>query len=253
MLRSALEHYRRQQRITALGLTEARRGATRGSGAVIRALARYQAASIALTMEFSSAELQEQGIDAPPQGQVVPAALLTSGAASSQMLARTANAFAFDRLIATLINDAGRTAATVDLGRRPALTGHVRSLNPPSCSRCAVLAGRVYRYSTGFLRHPGCDCLMTPTTESAGRDLILDGEQAVRDGQVRGLSSADREALGAGGDLGQVVNVRRQGAGLTVGSSVVARAGRPTPQGILSASPSREDAIERLRAAGYLT
>lgn len=34
--------------------------------------------------------------------------------------------------------------------------GYVRVLNPPSCGRCAILAGRFYRWSAGFQRHPMC-------------------------------------------------------------------------------------------------
>jgi hypothetical protein len=189
-----------------------------------------------------------------PVGRVATGALLTLGSAIADRLEQAQTNAAFDAIVLSLVQDAGRTAAAVDVGRRPAVTGYVRSLNLPSCSRCAVLAGRVYRHSTGFLRHPRCDCLMTPTTGDIGPELVLDPADAIADGQITGLSRADLDALDAGADLGQVVNVRRKAAGLTVGTSVVTRAGRLTPQGVMrAAGDDRDRAIELLREHGYIT
>lgn len=251
MLTSALDQYRQQQRLTTLGLRQARRVATRGAGAVSRVVATYQVAAIALALGSTGGILAEQGIEAPATAGVTPAALLT-GSAASGLLDQVETPDAFDRLILTLLADAGRTAAAVDLARRPALSGYVRSLNPPSCGRCAVLAGRVYRYSTGFLRHPRCDCLMTPTTTAIGKDLVTDPTDLIERGLIRGLSQGDREALSNGANLGKVVNIRRRAAGLTVGSSVIRRGKRLTPQGILRIASDRAQAIELLRRHGYL-
>jgi hypothetical protein len=251
MLTSAREQYAEQQRISALGLRQARRAATRGTAAVAAVLSGYQLHAAALTFDSTAAILAEQSIEAPSAGTASLSAV-TTGAAAIQLLDQVQTDVAFDRLILSLIQDAGRTATAVDIGRRPALTGYVRSLNLPSCSRCAILAGRVYRYSTGFQRHPACDCLMTPTTESAGRDLVLDPTDAIKSGQIRGLSKGDHEALDAGADLGQVVNVRRKQAGLRVGSSVIARGDRLTPQGILRIASDRDEVLRLLRQHRYL-
>lgn len=253
MLTSALDQYRQQQRISALALREARRKATRGSVVVAGVLANYQMEAAALTFASTPAVIAEQGIAAPTVGTASLTALLTTTPASVDLLSKVATEAAFDTLILALVQDAGRTAAVVDIGRRPAITGYVRSLNLPSCSRCAILAGRVYRHSTGFQRHPRCDCLMTPTTQSAGRDLVLDATDAIKDGQIRGLSKGDSEALDAGANLGQVVNVRRKQAGLTVGSSVYSRAGRITPQAIMRTAETRQQVIDLLRANRYIT
>lgn len=251
MLTSAREQYRQQQRLTALAVRQARRVEPRGIGEVLRTLTAYQFGSITLSIETAADILAEQGIEAPARAGISPASLLSGGGASVLInAARTPEAF--DRLIASLVQDAGRTAAAVDVARRPALTGYVRSLNPPSCGRCAILAGRVYKYSTGFQRHPLCDCLMTPTTDAAGQDLITDPTDLVDRGLVNGLSKGDMFALENGADLGQVVNVRRKKAGLTVGSSVIKRAGRLTPQGVLEVASDREQAIELLKRYGYL-
>ena len=252
MLTAASEHYQQQQRVSALALREARRNQSRSLVGLAQIIGAYQVAAITLTLGSTPSELAEQGIDAPSEGTVNRGALLTPGQAIVDRFTVAQSEAAFDALVLSLVQDAGRTAATVDIARRPAITGYVRSLNTPSCSRCAVLAGRVYRYSTGFQRHPRCDCLMTPTTLAAGKDLVLDPTDAIRDGRITGLSSGDREALDNGADLGQVVNVRRKEAGLTVGSSVVARAGRLTPQGVMRTASSREQSIDLLRRFGYL-
>jgi len=58
------------------------------------------------------------------------------------------------RIAGTQVQDTGRAAVAVGMVTRPSVTGWIRMLNPPSCGRCAVLAGRRYRVSEGFLRHP---------------------------------------------------------------------------------------------------
>lgn len=65
-------------------------------------------------------------------------------------------ASALDMIVRTQVADAGRAADQAALVARPAAGGYVRLLVPPSCSRCAILAGRWYRYSAGFSRHPRC-------------------------------------------------------------------------------------------------
>lgn len=251
MLATARRQYVRQQQIAALGLRQARRVAPRGSRTVAGVVGRYQVASALLALEFAPLVLGEQGIPAAAEGRVATASVLT-GSAAALMLDQAETDAAFDRLVLSLIQDAGRTAQSVDSATRPAVTGYVRSLNPPSCSRCAILAGRVYRHSSGFLRHPRCDCLMTPTNEAVGAELVTDPMQMFRDGQIRGLSAADVQAVNGGADLAQVVNIRRKAAGLTVGSSVVARAGRPTPAGIYRLASDRAEALALFRRFGYV-
>lgn len=205
-----------------------------------------------LAAQSAGLMLAEQVIPDEAAGAVVPAAFIT-GAAIAQMLDEISTDAAFDRLIATLVQDAGRTAMSVAGAVRPAVTGHVRYLNLPSCSRCVILAGRVYRYSDGFQRHPLCDCQMVLTTEEAGADLVSDPMEALERGLVRGLSQDDIAALELGADLGQVVNVRRKKAGLTTGSSVMSRGGRLTPAGIFRLASDRAEVIALLRRFGYIT
>lgn len=251
MLKSARNHYRSNQRLIALALRQVRRSSSDLQAAAV--IAAYQAEAVALALAAVAAEMLEQGMVGPVLGRINQQALLTDSRAVVGMLQSSGNRQAIDRLTQTLVADAGRTASSVDIARRPVVTGHVRMLNLPSCSRCAVLAGRVYRWSTGFQRHPKCDCVMVPTTLALGNDLTLDGRKAALDGQVEGLSKADLQAIEAGADLGQVVNVRRRNAGLVTGSSVMDRAGRPTPAGIMAVSNGDRDmAVRLLKRHGYL-
>lgn len=252
MLATSRKQYERQQRITAQGLVAARRVAARGSVAVAGSLRAYQAASVSLSLEMAPQILSEQGIDATATATVQGTSLLT-GAGAADLFDKAANDLAFDRLVRSLIQDAGRTASTVSNAVRPAVTGYVRYLNAPSCGRCAVLAGRVYRYSEGFQRHPLCDCQMHPTNQAVGPELVRDPMVAFERGEIHGMSRGDVEAIQKGADISQVVNVRRKGAGLIVGSSVIERSGRLTPQGILRLTDDRAQQVALLRRYGYIT
>jgi hypothetical protein len=64
----------------------------------------------------------------------------------------------------TQVADAARAAEGVsitaseptDRTGKKVEVGWIRVLNPPSCSRCVLLAGRFYRWNEGFERHPNC-------------------------------------------------------------------------------------------------
>jgi hypothetical protein len=117
--------------------------------------------------------------------------------------------------VKTEIADAGRGAAGVDVATRAAV-GYVRMLNPPSCSRCSVLAGRFYRWNAGFNRHPGCDCIHVPSKgadAAKSEGLIHDpyeyfGSLSAAE-QDRIYTKAGAQAIRDGADISQVVNSRR--------------------------------------------
>lgn len=193
--------------------------------------------------------LLEQEIDAAADAILNLIQFTTEPQTVARMVDTVATDAGFDRLVESLVQEAGRAAESVATAVRPDIW-HVRFLSPPSCSRCAILAGRVYRYSDGFLRHPNCDCVMVPTTVANAEPQ--DVEQLIRDGQVTGLSKADLQALRGGADLGKVVNVRSRAAGLTESGRVLARAGRPTPEGIYRLASTRDEAVELLKRFGYV-
>lgn len=109
----------------------------------------------------------------------------------------------------TTVADAGRLSTAAGMGARPHAAGFYRMLQPPSCARCAILAGKFFRYNRGFARHPRCDCVHIPVRE-ADDSLLFDARKAIEGGKVTGLSKADTKAIVEfGADPSQVVNAKR--------------------------------------------
>lgn len=224
--------------------------------AVAGVVATHQAMAAALSQTAVTNMLAEQSIRESADALLNVGAFTTSAVAFTSML-DAANApgglapvLAFERLVLSLVQDAGRAAEQVAVATRRDV-GWARQLTPPSCTRCAVLAGRVYRFSDGFERHPGDDCITVPVREGDS-SFAADPRELLAAGQLRGLSKADQRAIDLGADFSQVVNVRGSRAGLTRAGEVLSRRGRPTPAGIFDAATSREDALQRLSVAGYL-
>lgn len=110
------------------------------------------------------------------------------------------------------VADASRAATSLHIASRRGV-GYVRMLNPPSCSRCVVLAGRFYRYNQGFDRHPGCDCRHIPANEDRAGDLRTDPRLYFESRSVaqqdKEFTIAGAQAIRDGADMSQVVNARR--------------------------------------------
>jgi hypothetical protein len=177
-----------------------------------------------------------------------------------------------EAIVRTQVADAGRVAASVETVATPTV-GHVRVVNLPACSRCIVLAGRWYRSTEGFLRHPNCDCTMQPATQEQAAGLTLDPrelfEQMPVDERRRVFGEAGAQAVADGADIGRVVNARRRGAMYTAsvgGREVLAtreattrRGGvrrriRLMPEAIYQlAGGDRDEVLRLLRVNGYLT
>lgn len=102
------------------------------------------------------------------------------------------------------IADAGRAATSVAITATDR-AGWMRYVNPPCCQRCAILAGRIYRHSHGFKRHPGCDCQMAPVSDRQPDGYL----SSIDPDQIHDLTEAQRNALEDGGDLNQIVNAYR--------------------------------------------
>jgi hypothetical protein len=246
---AAAEHHRLSALIAVQAANMARKAKTRGPLAVAQSVVRYQAANAKLAEAAVAAMLDQQDIASTAEALLNTVSFTTEVDRLLGMIEATTETD-FDRLVESLVQDAARAAETVAVAVRPDIR-FVRYLTLPSCSRCAVLAGRVYRYSQGFLRHPNCDCVMLPTTVAAP-DLIQDPVELLKAGQIRGMSRADVLAIEHGADFGQVVNVRLRKAGLRQAGKVLARRGRLTPEGIFATTNSREEAVQALKAAGYI-
>src|SRR5699024_3123647 len=97
----------------------------------------------------------------------------------------------------------------------PQVTGYVRMINPPSCDRCAILAGKRYLWNEGFLRHPNCDCIHIPASENVAGDFRTDPYEYFKSlsesEQDRIFGKANAEAIRDGADIFQVTNTRMRG------------------------------------------
>lgn len=127
----------------------------------------------------------------------------------------------------TEVADAGRGAMETVLRLEPHLVGYERHVNLPACGRCTLLAGRFYRHSAGFQRHPGCDCTHRPVTRrerDEGTDQVPSRlfEQMTREQQDAAFTQTGADAIRSGADVSQVVNARR---GMSVPGDLLTREG----------------------------
>lgn len=247
---SARRNYALSSLISQRAIREARKARASGTGAVATVVVAHQIAQAQTSQTAIAEMLLEQEIDSVADALLDLASFTTDAVALDRMIASVDIEAEFDRLVESLVTDAARAAESVAVAVRPDVYW-TRFVNPPCCARCAILAGRRYRWSDGFERHPGCDCSMLATGEQS--PYVLSPDELIETGQVRGLSKADMQALADGADLNQVVNIRSRKAGLLEAGHALRRGGRPTPAGIYAVATSREDAIERLIAAGYIT
>lgn len=293
--RSAVEHYRTQQRITAVTVTLIRRQWAKMGGdweaswrriapMVLRALVAGQLAAGRQSEPYLTNLMAEYDAPNEPVGRVVsdrlagvngegrPLAAILESAVVTARKAGTLDAGArwLDTVTTTTLADTSRASTAVGMAARPDIGGYTRMLNPPSCSRCVVLAGAVYRWNDGFLRHPGCDCRHIPTVESIPGTPTVDPKAYFgsldRSMQDKTFGKAGAEAIREGADIGQVVNARRgvytSADGLkatTTGTSSRSLAGkrlqgaeRLMPETIFAQTNSRDEAVELLRRNGFI-
>lgn len=216
MLTSALDHYRRQQRITAAGLVAARKAQSRGPVEVAKVVAAFQLLAARDAAASVEPILEEQGIDPTPVASLVATALIgvaSDGRPLDTLFEQAQNAYAFGLMVATQLQDVARAAVGIGIVTRPQVPGYVRMLNPPSCSRCVVQAGKWFKWNAGFERHPRCDCRHIPATEDTAGDLRTDPnayfESLSPAEQDRIFTNAGANAIRDGADIGRVVNARR--------------------------------------------
>ena len=121
----------------------------------------------------------------------------------------------------TMLSDTGRAAEKVSGGAHR-VKHWARMLNPPSCGRCVILAGRTTSHETAFLRHPGCDCRNVPSTEDTGDDVrtdphaYLSGLSSAEQDRVLG-SAANGQAFRDGADMNQLINAYRKSGAVRSG------------------------------------
>lgn len=285
---AALAARRAWGQVQSGSISESWEAILRASG-LIAAVSAGQLANATAGASYSADALAQQGLYEPPDAFVNPtgfAGIAADGRTLEGLLYSTApyvktligggmgvatamgaGAKHVQMLSKTTVADAGRGAAGVDIASRRGV-GYVRMLNPPSCSRCSVLAGKFYRWNAGFRRHPGCDCVHVASTDKAvsggkSEGLVHDPYE-----YFNGLPEAEQnklytkdgaQAIRDGGDLFQVVNSRRGmkpgGLVTTEGTSRrgnFGRKGRLTPEGIYAQNLSRADTLKLLESNGYI-
>lgn len=226
MLAATRRHFARQKRLLELAQADTMHAAKRGSRSAAHMIVTYQAANITLALRNIDEMLAEQGLANDPEGTVDAASLLSAPGPVALMAQATDSPAALGRLATTLVADAARTATGVGMAARRNVTVYVRSVGGACCSRCAVLSGRVYRWSDDFKRHPNCLCTMLPTTYADAYGL---GEPSPEDlfheGRITDLTRAQTQAINDGADIRQIVNATQR-LGLSSQSSVIVRGER---------------------------
>lgn len=284
--------------------------------AVTEVLLAGQEASAASTEQYVAAVLAELGIasevptslnvdalvgvtgDGRPVASMAYGAVINAAKASyspdlsglnPEMVATRSLASAeawIEQAAATLMADAVRAAEVASTAQRPWVTGYVRMVSGGACSRCVILAGKHYRYNTGFLRHPKCQCRHIPASEDVAGDMLTNPsryfDSLSKAEQDRVFTGAGAEAIRLGADPSQVVNARRgmrtaqvygrkalvttEGttargvAGKTLGELNkiagqryrVSRTPRLMPETVIAQATSPEDALRLLKRFGYV-
>jgi len=147
--------------------------------------------------------------------------LTTARALASGMTAEAASVMGLNqmaRLVSTTLADTSRTATQGAMTATPSCVSYVRVVKLPACSRCIILAGRQYTYSTGFKRHPKCDCGMEPMSDAEWKASASPKSlyQAMTpEERLQRFGQAGVEAMDNGADMAQVVNVTGRKGGLT--------------------------------------
>jgi hypothetical protein len=297
---AAVAHYKQMQRLQALVVlagaelwSEVSLADLSGSWAaqvplLVPVLAGVQVKAAAAGASYGAQTLADQGLYEAPQHFVNPSAfgglasdgrtlegllygavphvktLIAGGMDPAQALGQGGKFLT--TLTRTQVADAGRGAAGVDTATRNRVS-YVRMLNPPSCSRCSILAGRVYRWNAGFQRHPKCDCVHVQTTARAAAEtegLVHDPYEYFKslspEDQDRNYTKAGAQAIRDGGDIFQVVNSRRgvKPGGLITSEGTSKRGNfgrngpRLTPEAIYGKGLSREATLAELERFGYI-
>ncbi|MCT1459876.1 hypothetical protein M3G03_10070 [Aestuariimicrobium sp. p3-SID1156] len=152
-----------------------------------------------------------------------------------------------ERMVSTLVADAGRAASGVQIAATED-TGWVRYEPAPYCQRCAPLVGKWFRHSQGFQRHPQCPAVHRPASR---REPPRGYASRPDPDQVKDLTEAQKKALADGADLFKVVNSHRHKRMEPAGIGNVNRRG--TPAWIYAqAGDDRAAAVRLFRQFGYL-
>lgn len=236
----AAEHYRKQQRLVLKLLVRARQewgrlpelsGEAWAESVGPRLVKLVTTAQVAAAMQSADstaaiARVQRIDMDTSVQpmafagvasdGRPLESLLyqsITAAKAAPVGAGRAAGWQFLNEALMTQTADAARGAGGALIAATRTVQGYVRMPGPGACARCAILAGRFYRYNTGFDRHPRCMCVHVPSSELRSSSYRTDPskffDRLSRDEQDRRFTRAGAQAIRDGADVNQVVNARR--------------------------------------------
>lgn len=184
-------------------------------------------------LAFAGVASDGRDLEALLRGAIVKVRESQRQGLSDEQAAEHGRAF-LELVLRTQVADAARAAESVSITvadgesaatGRPVTVGWVRMLTPPSCGRCAVLAGKFYRWNSGFQRHPMCDCHHIPTTVAGANEVLTNPyvyfNSLTENEQNYYFGKAQAQAIRDGADINQVVNASR-----TAGSMFTADDGK---------------------------
>lgn len=291
--RATAEFYRQQQRIADLtGRAVAKQWRQVGDdfdagwdavrGGTVHVVQAGMAASARSASEYTPALLAQTGVTAPAAGALTLSAFTdtapdgtelssffdaapirakqaVAGGASSLRAREMTGAWLMSKVL-TALADTRRDVVSVDMAQRPNLTGYVRMLNGPSCSRCVILAGKWFRWNEGFERHRNCDCVHIPASNhqwAEAEGFVSDPydyfNSLTEAEQDRLFTKAGAQTIRDGGDIYRVVNIQNRGLGVSRQAMKYGTPTRMRPQDIYDLGLSREQTIQVLAREGYIT
>lgn len=238
---------------------------------------RGREASVRAAVPYTSAVLAETGVEAPAAGVLVPSrfvrdapdgrdmvtlldqAVVTAkqavGAGATVAGALSAGGSWLTGTVLTVMADTRRQVYHADIIQRRGV-GYARMLNPPSCSRCVVLAGKWFGWNKGFLRHPRCDCIHIPAPERLAENYTTEPDEYFNSltpaQQDRTFGATNARAIRDGADIARVVNVEQRGLGTAKGKRRFGTPSRMTVDDIYRTAGTRQNAIRMLAQEGYV-
>ncbi|WP_443735749.1 VG15 protein [Streptomyces cylindrosporus] len=220
--------------------------------------------------------IAEQFASQTPEGRdamkliagAIPKSISAQRRGFSARAAMARGAAFLDMVVRTVVADTGRQADQAAMVANRSVRAYIRVVELPACSRCIILAGREYGVSSGFLRHPRCDCTMEPVTRRHtptpldAEDLF---ESMTPEQRRKTFGEAGTKAIEDGARISSIVNARKamdrvEMFGKTVQVTHVGtgsrkkprRPPRLMPEEIYRLAESREHAIRLLYKNGYL-
>ena len=290
---ASLDFYRHQQQIAAVTVASAtklwRRVGSEFESSWLAVKPQLEqvvqvgrAAAASSAVQYTPALLAETGQVAPPHGLVNTAAFLATapdGRSMSSLLdesvihaktavkhgASLAGALSMTEtwlsgMLLTVMADTRRGIVGADIAQRPDIAGYTRMLNPPSCSRCAILAGKWFRWNAGFQRHPRCDCIHVPAASKAFAqeagyfsDPYEYFKSLPKEQQEKVFGRIESRAIRDGADIFRVENIKLRGLATAKGHLRYGTPSRMTVDDIYRVAGTRTNAIKLMEREGYIT